>query len=412
MGKDDGNDGGPAAPAAAAVAESVYDAETEQTTEEAPVQTEAKAQPQETEEFRPEEQQINEILGELMNFESDEVKDILLNSISDKEKFVDLYKQFIEEKNATDDITAAQQLESKFKDIDDEMKSLFVTGDCKEHYRIHEKTIIKIATKINENLEGKVTAYINGSVSVRETKRVMSELKFKIRGYEAKLKHTNKRVKLYKQQMDGLETRIKNDHFELQIYALGIEKTNQKLTEMDEEEAQLLNDGKKKEADNVAERREAVVKDLEKMVDKKAYLSQEVNKNAAIFYRKEVNHAKSKFAAGECQLALNAAKSHHEIAENMLDDYKHGTPIEIQDGRIMISEIRKRDGKMKVIDQKTFSALEDAYSTPRNQVGLDTQYVGGELESLKASSMKAIEDSYNQASMNAEKIINRRRRAS
>lgn len=375
---------------------------------EAAAQSEEDAVSQVTEEFGPDDQEVMNILGSVMDFESDAVKEIFRQSVQDKDKFVKMYKAVMEKQKAKDDIRIAERLEEKFKEIDREMKKLFVVGDYSQHYRPHERAIIYLAGQFSESLAASATGKFNSSVSHRRAINVMADLESEVKKYETKVDESKKKEIVYKRQIAGLETSIRNDNFALRILLTAIGKTEDALNSMYNEEARYLSGNDKVSAEKIADRREEVSRDYEKMMEQRDTLSNNINMNSAIFHRKEVAHKIAAFSRKECQYAYNAAMSHHEILGNMLDDYKNGIPISIRDGRILIKDVRERDDAMGMIDMKYLKALQEATATPRNVTGLQPHIIGNEMNELDVIGKKAGEQSCQMACKNADEILNRR----
>jgi len=333
---------------------SVQDPQQEQTLHQTPA-----------EEFGLREQKLSDILENLLNLESGKAKDIVLDCIgNDKQVFINKYEEHMKKKQEEDNIRYLETLEKKLAGIDRKIQDIFVTGNYEDHYRLHEKAVIYIAGQISANFKDKAARKINADVGARQAERVMKELETQIMFYEKKFSREKGREEEYNRQIDALEKGLRDDKFELDVLSKSISKIEEETKRLQEGGAsggqeqkvsgQVQAAGNAEAASEIA----AMRKDLGRLYSQQRAAARRINRDSAIYSWKQSFYMNMDLARDESEHVLEQAKSHYDILDSMIKDYrKCGIAIELKEGRILLREMRKMQEGLKQIQEDFSSTL-------------------------------------------------------
>ncbi|MFO8015717.1 MAG: hypothetical protein R6U32_01290 [Candidatus Woesearchaeota archaeon] len=356
--------------------------------------------------FSPYEKDKNEILER--KFQSEEAREAVSESVPDDEKFKELNKDDLEEQRAQDDVKIAENIENKYKEIEDEMDKVFTKGNTKEFYRPLEKAILSVCREVSEKLGKRYEKIFDERAKNRAKDRKVTLLEEKCKQYEKRVKDAKATEVSYKNELNNLEHTLMNQKFELGIYDLAVQKTEKKLEEMDEEESRYIGEGKKAEAENIYTRRMKVAEDLEKMYEMRDSIAQDVQTNAGIYARRKARYSGTNWSRTEHQVTLSAYKSHLKNLRSVVEDRKKGATAKgVAEGRKEMSGLREEDGKLKDVDRKSIEIANEQLKNERHLKGLDTDYVNETLQQLEERKQKRSNETVQEAYKSLDKIFSK-----
>lgn len=288
-------------------------------------------------------QDIANVLEELLKLESEKSKGIVLDCIgSDGKSFLKLYEEFMKNKQEQDNINYLEKLEKRLAGIDEKIQKIFVTGNYEEHYMLHEKAIVYVAGKLKAKTRESVAKKVNAWVGAREAEKAMRKIESKIRFYEKKYSREKGREDEYSTEIEGIEGRLRNDKFELDILSKSI----------------LQIEGEMKRSDEVTAETEKMSRDLKRLQGRQHSAARRINKDSAIFSWKESFYMNMNLTKDESEHVLEQLKNHYEILSSMMNDYrKCGIAVELKEGRILMRDMRKTQEDLKKIQDEFSGAL-------------------------------------------------------
>lgn len=306
----------------------------------------------ETEQFGAAEQDITDVIEDVLDLESEKAKDIIMGCVgNDKQSFLGAYEEAMKKKQEEDSIKYFEELEKRLTSIDREIQKIFVVGNYEDYYRPHEKAIIYIAGQISANVQENITKKVNGWVGERQAARVMRELETRIKFYEIKYSREKCREDEYRAEIDGIEKSLRKDKFELDMLSKSIPFMEEEMKKADEEAAGSSKPKNPEESGRMA-------RDIKRLYSQQQKAARRINKDSAIFSWKESFYMNMNLARDESEYVFEQLKSHHEILDNMIKDYKKcGIAVGIKEGRRILDEIKKIQENVIIVHGKFSGTL-------------------------------------------------------
>lgn len=353
--------------------------------------------------------ELTRIIENVFGIESEKAKEIFQRlSDKDKQAIIERHGNTAKEKSEEDNIMYLDGLEKKLGKIDESMQKIFVVGDYKEHYKIHEKVILYVFEQLGQS--EKILEKINAQVGMREAEKVMVNLESEIKDYKKKYETYKEREENYKSEIAKIKASLRNDKADLNYISNKTDDIEKEIEKMEKEEIELMDNSDKKWTEEIRKDIEKMNDDVENLYANKASISRRVNQNSALFSWKEALYIDMATASDESQHVLEQVKSHYEITKNMFEDHKKcGIAIEIKNGRILLRDIRKmQEGLMGI--QKEFSeTMVESTMVRRNYSSVLSGYNGADCSKAKNTLRKMQEEECNQAYKNLDRIMNKKR---